>query len=32
MDTFLSWIKLALPAEVFDNLLAENGPMIELVF
>lgn len=32
MDTFLAWIKLQLPAELFDNLLAENGPVIELVF
>lgn len=32
MDTFLAWIKLALPAEVFDNLLTENQPLIDLVF
>ena len=32
MDTFLSWIRLALPKEVFENLLTENGPMIDLVF
>ena len=32
MDTFLAWIRLALPNEVFENLLAENGALIELVF
>jgi len=32
MDTFLAWIRLALPADVFDNLLTENGPLIDLVF
>lgn len=32
MDTFLSWIKLSLPAEVIENLLAENPAMIELIF
>ena len=32
MDTFLAWIRLSLPAEVFDNLLLENGPIIDLVF
>ena len=32
MDTFLAWVKLALPNEVFENLLAENGALIELVF
>lgn len=32
MDTFLAWIRLALPAEVFANLLSENPAMIELVF
>ena len=32
MDTFLAWIKLALPHEVFANLLTENQAMIELIF
>ena len=32
MDTFVAWLKLDLPAEVFDNLIAENGAMIDLVF
>ena len=32
MDTFLAWIKLALPSEVFANLLSENAAMIELIF
>lgn len=32
MDTFLAWIRLALPAEVFANLLPENPAMIELIF
>ena len=32
MDTFLAWIKLALPNEVFANLLNENQAMIELIF
>ena len=32
MDTFLAWIKLALPTEVFANLLQENSAMIELIF
>ena len=32
MDTFLAWIRLALPAEVFQHLLIECPAMIELVF
>ena len=32
MDTFLAWIRLALPVEVFANLLSENSAMIELIF
>ena len=32
MDTFLAWVKLALPHEVFANLLTENQAMIELIF
>lgn len=32
MDTFLAWIRLALPAEVFENLLPENPAMVDLVF
>ena len=32
MDTFLAWIRLSLPDEVFQNLLAENGAMIDLIY
>ena len=32
MDTFLAWIKLALPVEVWQNLLQECDAMIALVF
>ena len=32
MDTFYAWIKLALPADVFENLLAENPAMIDMIF
>ena len=32
MDTFLAWIRLALPAEVFENIMAENRPVVDLVF
>ncbi len=32
MDTFLAWIRLALPTEVFENLLSENPAMVEMIF
>ena len=32
MDTFLAWIRLALPTEVFENLLSENAAMVEMIF
>ena len=32
MDTFLAWIRLALPTEVFENLPSENPAMVEMIF
>ena len=32
MDTFLSWVKLSLPKEVFENMLTDNAAMINLIF
>ena len=32
MDTFLAWIRLALPTEVFENLLSENPAIVEMIF
>ena len=32
MDTFLSWVKLSLPTEVYENMLTENVAMVDLIF
>ena len=32
MDTFLSWIRLSLPTEVYENMLVENAAMVDLIF
>jgi len=32
METFLAWARLKLPDEVFENLVADNSYLLELVF
>jgi len=32
METFLAWTRLKLPEEVFENLVADNPNLMELIF
>jgi hypothetical protein len=32
LETFLAWIKLSLPEQVFENLVQDNASVLDLVF